>query len=410
MVQRAHRQGRLSDVPIPPGKLPAVPIRLNLLRKEIGSAAAGTGAQSPYRSGASDRTQFATFTLNKPLLFAVPIVIGVLLLAVWSGLFSGGQPDPSDPLTHVPEPGRSVILAMKKSKSVTSQEGGFTVSIPAGWEYTVKDGMIQAVSPGGEFALDVVRYAGLDKEAARRVVGQDGAAVTEADPIVENGISVRTFAAKAGTVSRIGVLLQRDRANDAPLLALLEGDSDHMDTLPMDTLSSLLVRGISISATAPTRPVAKATPAPPTTPAVVAASTPAIGETVDPSATMMLADSGIKVVVPDGWTGTEDAVNGVLAMESPDGLDIRIAATERPITHDDIFRALREEGWLEVTTVDTAHGRIGHFRLGDEHIGVAVIDRNNLPTGVIYAHRRGAFTAEQLAFLRSLIRQVAAHP
>ncbi len=125
---------------------------------------------------------------------------------------------------------------------------------------------------------------------------------------------------------------------------------------------------------------------------------------------MTLPTAGITVAVPTGWTGTEDPSAGILALESPDGIDIRITATEQPLQVDQVFSALREEGWIELSASREPGFQLGLFRLGTEHIAVGVVDRTTLPSGVIYGRRNSAWTQTQQAFILSLASQIAKQP
>ncbi len=414
VVQHVHSGGRLGDLPTVPGKWPAVPIRLNLIRRDSGSS---TPPSSPFGEAGPSAIGWGPF-LSRPWTSAIAVL--VLVGLVYALVPRSQNPDPMDPVTHLPEPGRSLILSMKNPRTIRNPDGAFSVKVPSGWDHSIVDGVLQISSPAGEFAMDVIRMDGLSSQSARKALGHDGVPVTYADEVVADGYRVQSFAAQSGTVHRVGALLRRKgKDTEAPIFVMLEADGQHLNTIPLESLSQLMVAGIEFLEGAPARPVAMATPtpeprpspAPSTQVAVVETPVPSSGPaTPDSAAVMALPDVGIRVQVPEGWTGTEDQGRGVLALVSPDGLDIRIAAGSERVVSEDIRRALVEEGWREVGTVEANGMRIAQFRLGREHIGVSVVTRLSSPPGVIYAQWNQPLTEAHLALLGRLAKQVSVLP
>jgi predicted component of type VI protein secretion system len=411
-MRRSQATEKLNDMPLPQGKRPLVPIRLNLIAQDIKEVAA------PALNLISKEWLINSVPLvlrQRPRTTLGAIGAMVILFLVFSRP-STQQLSPTDPLYHLPEPARSVAVGLRRPVQVRNPEGGFTVRIPQGWESSVEQGVVQAASPDGGLHLDIVRAEGLTKEDALKVVGQDRPeAVVVGQPGEFGEFIVHTFVSNDRGISRMGTLLtQLKNQESAPVLVVLEGVTSDVVTLPQDVLTQLLSENITVLPGEPKRPQPRQTPT--STPATAVAQTPGpirvlsqLAPRIAENLVLGIPWAGIQLGIPDEWTGTEDSGANIIALLSPDNLDIRVSATAQDFETQAVVDGLITEGWRPVTDRDIPSS-LAVLSRGEESIAVSIVDRGQLPSAVLYAQVPRAFGDDELEIIRTVVEQIQKAP
>lgn len=409
-----HRPQAARIPAAPPQHKPHIPVRINLIRKRP--------APIPRRR----RTSLAR-RVALTVLFVVAVMIG---FAVWQVIRGGKSAAP-------PSIAESILTQIAQGELHPARNGNFSVLVPKTWASYERGPGLMIEPSDSSLVVDYLRSPGLTRDAVRRLVSLDGAPVADLTGLAQAGedAAVSGYVSKSGGTSRLAVL--HEPPYDVPAVAMLEAPTGKFEQLPEQALASLLVDGVKLQQLAPRpRPtptpaptpapvIASSTPAPeadpattgpavpgttPSIPAVppaeIAAATPAPSpvpgeQETTPTATAVPPAQvgrmlGVNLTVPEGWTGEEDAEEGIVILRAPSGFEMRISRDPERADVDEILKALEADGWVMTARPNVSDKfRAASMRKGNENAIFAFVFEPSGSTVVIYAPKSGNLTADE---------------
>lgn len=345
----------------------------------------------------------------------------------------------------------SYATALRSTTNYRSAAGGYSIELPQGWSIRDNGPYLSIESPDKHVNVDYVRDARLDAAKVQKMVAQNSGPAKALPAEKHGSVTMLPFVGSGGGKSTYAVLHQP--AGNAPALAMIDAPSDVFEKLPNSVIGALAVSNMKMQQIATAKPsvtpapsptvvatpvqtakptatvIAQASPSvspqptvavtpivtPPPAATEVARPTPAaIATASPPAATIEVANPGLGVTlrIPPTWNSRIDRRAGITTVESPDGMQVRVARDAEALQARAVFDGMQAEGWEvlnenENKPVEDRRFSIAEMRKGMTRLLILLLDQADNSTLIMYATSNSDFTTDQRRQVADIVRQMA---